>query len=268
MRVVASQVGTTRRKPGSQVGRYGRQPLYWRLRERGISQASIGALVGRSTSYVHGVLSGCWAPGTAFITSVSRHLGLPSEALFTDKLLEDSERNLLRPEDDARARRARIGRFGRQPAYQVLRERGVRRADLATVTGSSQGHLSRVLNGSAVPTPSFVDAAAGLLDSDSSDLFTAELLEASRTRTRVGPFGAPPSRRVGPYGRQPAYWVLRERGIRQGDLIPALGRAGGHISRVLNGFMPPDDWFVDTVSELLGLAPSELFTVGALRAST
>lgn len=109
MRVVASKVGTTRRKPGSQVGRYGRQPLYWRLRERGITQASIGALVGRSTSYVHGVLSGYWAPGTAFVTSVSHHLGLPSEALFTEKLLEDSERQLLRPEDDARARAPGLG---------------------------------------------------------------------------------------------------------------------------------------------------------------
>lgn len=265
---MASKTGTSGRKPGSQVGRYGRQPLYWRLRERGITQASIGALVGRSTSYVHGVLSGCWAPGTAFVTSVSHHLGLPREALFTDKLLEASERDLLLPEDDARARRARIGRFGRQPAYQLLRERGVRRVDLVTVTGSSEGHLSRVLNGSEVPTPSFVDAVARFLELDPSDLFTVELLEASRTRPRSGPYGAPPSRHVGPYGRQPAYWVLRERGIRQGDLIPALGRTGGHISRVLNGFMPPDEWFVDTVSDVLGLAPSGLFTAEALRAST
>ena len=119
-----------------------------------------------------------------------------------------------------------------------------------------------------MPTPSFVDAVAGLLDLAPSELFTAELLEASRVRTCIGPYGAPPSRRIGPYGRQPAYWLLRERGIRQADLTPALGRAGGHVSSVLNGFIPPDQRFVETVSDVLHLAPSGLFTDEALRAST
>ena len=91
MRMMTSAVGpTTSRTPGSKLGRYGRQPLYWHMRERGVTQASLGAVVGRSTSYVHGVLSGYWAPDAAFITTVSDHLGLPRETLFTDKLLEDS----------------------------------------------------------------------------------------------------------------------------------------------------------------------------------
>jgi len=185
MRMMASPVGpTTSRTPGSKVGRYGRQPLYWYLRERGITQASLGAVVGRSTSYVHGVLSGYWTPTAAFLATVSHHLGLPRETLFTEKLLEDSERpGILRVADDGRARRARIGRFGRQPADQLLRERRVRRVDLVTVTGCSQDRIGRVLNGSAIPTPSFVDAAAEYLDLAPSELFTAELLEASR----IGP---------------------------------------------------------------------------------
>jgi transcriptional regulator with XRE-family HTH domain len=239
------------------------------MRERGITQASLGVVVGRATSYVHGVLSGYLTPTAAFVTTVSHHLGLPRETLFTDRLLEDSERpGVLRVADDARARRARIGRFGRQPAYRLLRERRIRQVDLVTATGRSKGHVSQVLNGSAVPTPSFVDAVSELLDLAPSDLFTAELLEASLVRTRVGPYGAPPSRRIGPYGRQPAYWLLRERGIRQGDLTPALGRAGGHVSSVLNGFIPPDQRFVETLSDVLHLAPSGLFTEEALRAST
>jgi transcriptional regulator with XRE-family HTH domain len=161
------------------------------------------------------VLSGYWTPTAAFLATVSHHLGLPKETLFTEKLLEDSERpRVLRVADDGRARRARIGRFGRQPADQLLRERLVRRVDLVTVTGCSEDRIGRVLNGSEIPTPSLVDAVAGLLDLAPSDLFTAELLEASRVRTRVGSYGPLPSRTVGPYGRQPAYWLLRERGIR------------------------------------------------------
>lgn len=136
------------------------------------------------------------------------------------------------------------------------------------MTGCSQDRIGRVLNGSAIPTPSFVDAVAEYLDLAPSELFTAELLEASRIRTRIGPYGPSPSHHVGPYGRQPAYWLLRERGIRQGDLTPALGRAGGHVSSVLNGFIPPDQRFLETVSDLFYLAPSGLFTDEALRAST
>jgi hypothetical protein len=101
------------------------------MRERGITQASLGVVVGRATSYVHGALSGYWVPDAAFVATVSGHLDLPREALFTDKLLEDSERpGEIRTADDAKARRARIGRFGRQPAYQLLRERRIRQVEL------------------------------------------------------------------------------------------------------------------------------------------
>lgn len=90
-------------------------------------------------------------------------------------------------------------------------------------------------------------------------------MEASRTRDArlVGP---PPSQRVGPYGRQPAYWMLRERRISQTDLGVAIACRGGHVSKVLNGFVLPDGRFVDAVVDALGMAPTELFSAEVLDA--
>ena len=96
-----------------------------------------------------------------------------------------------------------------------------------------------VLNGSIVPTNSFIDAVARFLELSSAELFTDELIAASRGRI-AGLVGAPPSRRVGLHGRQPAYWLLRQRGVRQTDLGAVLGRPGGDVSKVLNGFILPD----------------------------
>jgi len=78
---------------------------------------------------------------------------------------------------------------------------------------------------------------AKFLELTPAELFTNDLLDASRLRV-TGLSGASPSQRVGRYGRQPAYWRLRECGIRQSDVGAMLGRNGGQISRVLNGFSP------------------------------
>lgn len=157
------------------------------------------------------------------------------------------------------APRARIGRFGRQPAYWILRERRI-----CGVTGQSSGYISMVLNGSMVPKASFIEAVGTFLRLDPTELFTAGLIEASRTRDFVGP---PPSPRVGPYGRQPAYWMLRRQGIRQHHLGAVLGRSPGQVSRVLNGFILPDQRFVEAVSNELQLAPIELFNEDVLDAN-
>jgi hypothetical protein len=105
-----------------------------------------------------------------------------------------------------------------------------------------------------------------------AELFTDELLEGSRTRIAGRP-GPPPSRRVGPYGRQPAYSLLRERGLRQHALAGVLGRTSGHVSQVLNGFILPDRRFVEAVSDALERPLCELFvyrrgTEGLERSST
>ena len=163
------------------------------------------------------------------------------------------------------AQPARLGPFGRQPAYWVLRDRQIQQAEVCRATGHSSGYVSMVLNGSMVPTDSFIDAVARFLELSSAELFTDELIEASRSRI-AGLVGAPPSRRVGLNGRQPAYWLLRERGVRQTDLGAVLGRPGGDVSKVLNGFILPDRRFVEAVSDLLELPPRELFTDRVLEA--
>lgn len=250
----------TGREPRVHVGPFGRQPAYWLLRRRGVTQTTLSGVVARSISYVNAVLNGWWAPDTAFLTAVSDLLALPREELFSPELLEAS---VLRGEPRlahvGQARRGRTGRFGRQPAYWILRQRRVPHGEICRLTGQSAGHVSMVLNGSTIPTLSFVDAVAEFLGLAAAELFTDELLEASRTRIG-GVAGPSPSRRVGPHGRQPAYWLLRERGIRQGDLGAVLGRTAGHVSKVLNGFIAADTRFVEVVSDALRLAPSELFT--------
>ncbi len=60
--------------------------------------------------------------------------------------------------------------------------------------------------------------------------------------------------------------MLRERGVRQTDLGAVLGRPGGDVSKVLNGFILPDRRFVEAVSDLLELPPRELFTDRVLEA--
>lgn len=64
---------------------------------------------------------------------------------------------------DAQARRARLGRFGRQPAYWILHDRGVPQVEVARVTGTSGGAVSQMLNGSTVPPPSVIEAVGELL---------------------------------------------------------------------------------------------------------
>ncbi len=252
------------RGAGRYVGPYGRQPVYWVLRERGITQTALGSVVARSTSYVSGVLNGFWAPDLAFLAALSETLGLAKEALFSTELVEASQlRGEPRVASDGQARRARPGRFGRQPAYGILREKRLQQGEVCRVTGQSSSYVSQVLNGSRVPDPSFVDGMAELVALDPKELFTTGLIEASRRRM-AGLAGAPPSGRVGPYGCQPAYWALRERGIRQGDLAAMLGRSGGHVSRVLNGFLLPDHRFVRAVSDLLDRPPAELLTADVL----
>lgn len=254
------------RQPGGHVGPFGRQPAHRVLRERGITQTSLCPVVGRSSSVVSGVLNGFWAPDTAFVRAVSDHLALPKDELFSSGLLEASmARGEPRLAHIAQARRARVGRLGRQPAYWILRQRGIHHAEICRLTGQSSGYVSMVLNGSMAPTPSFVNAVVEFLGLTSAELFTDELIEAVRGRI-AGLGGPPPSRRAGPHGRQPAYWLLRERGIRQTDLGAVLGRTGGHVSQVLNGFVLADRPFVEAVNDALGLAPSELFTDQVLRA--
>lgn len=255
-----SEAVTTGRRTGGQVGPYGRQPVYWALRERGITQTALGPVVARSTSYLGGVLHGWWAPGAEFVSAVGAFLRVPVTELFTEEMLKATRhQGEPRIASLGQARRARTGRFGRQPAYWVLRERRIPQGDLMPLGGRSTSHVSQVLNGSTVPDLSFVESVSKVLDLAPSDLFTADLLDASRRRV-PGLVGPPPSRRVGPYGRQPAYWMLRNQGIRQNDLGVILGRSdGGHVSKVLNGFLLPDVRFVVATSDLLGLPPAELF---------
>lgn len=201
------------RRPGAQVGPFGRQPAYWILRERGIPLRVLGPVVGRSTSYVHAVLSGTWAPEPAFISAVADFLGLGRGGAVQRELRDGSRRrDEPRLAPDSQTRPARLGRFRRQPAYWVLRDRRVRQADIARVTRTSGGSVSQMLNGSTVPPPSFMEAVGEFLGLPLDAVFTDELIEASRTR-RGCMVGPPPSRRVGPSGRQPAYWMLRERRI-------------------------------------------------------
>jgi transcriptional regulator with XRE-family HTH domain len=150
---------------------------------------------------------------------------------------------------------------GDSQPHGVLRARGVRQAEVAQVTYRSNGYVSEVLRGSMAPDPAFVDAVSAFLDLRPEELFTEGLLVAV-DRRRQGPsrLVGRPSGREGPYGRQPAYWLLRSRGIRQEDLIPVLGRSRGHVSAVLNGFSIPDAGFATRLSELLGADPGQLFT--------
>jgi transcriptional regulator with XRE-family HTH domain len=254
------------RPPGSHVGPYGRQPLYWVLRERGITQGQMSAATQRSTSHLRGVLNGSWVADAALVTAVSDFLGLPRESLFTDELLEASAlRGEPRKASISQARRARVGRFGRQAAYWVLRDRRVRREELVSALGWSQGYISEVVNGSRVPAQSFLDAMAEFLALEPDQLFSTEMMEASRSRI-AGLAGPPPSQRVGPHGRQPAYWSLRAQGVTQGELGARLSRSGGHVSLVLNGFLVPDRRLLQAVGDILALPAAELFTADLLDA--
>ncbi len=249
-------------------GRYGRQPAYWILRERRIPLRVLGAVVGRSTSYVHAVLTGEWAPDPAFMSAAADFLRLPEKELFTEDLRNASRwREKPNVVIDTHAGRTRIGRFGRQPAYWALREQGIRQAEVAAHTRRSQGGISEVLNGSAVPPLSLVAALSELLDKSPTELFTNELLQASSARDPHATGRRPPSKRVGPLGRQPAYWVLRERGIPQAQVAAMAGRSLGKVSSVLNGHSRPDQRFVDRLSAALGLARTELFNDDALDGS-
>ena len=159
------------------------------------------------------------------------------------------------------SRPPRIGRFGRQPAHGLLRARAIPQAEVARVTTRSSGYVSEVLRGAIAPDPSFVEAVSALLDLGPDDLFTEGLLDAVARRRQPGHrLLGRPSGREGQYERQPAYWLLPDRGIRQEDLIPVLGCSRGHISAVLNGFSLPDAGFVKTLSETLAAEPSDLFT--------
>ena len=116
-----------------------------------MAQASLSTVVGRSVSFVNGVLNGAWVTDMAFVTAVSRFLQLPKERLFSAELLEASSlRGKPRLAHLAQARRARVGRLGRQPAYWILRERRVRQAEISRLTGQSSGYVSLVFNGSMV----------------------------------------------------------------------------------------------------------------------
>lgn len=253
-----------RRNRGGSVGPYGRQPLYRVLRQRGVTQTSLAAALSRPVNNVNGVVNGFWAPAPAFVRAVAGFLDLPAGALFSEELLESSALR-GRGGRPANARRpATPGRFGRQPAYSVLPDRGLRQVHLAAVTGRTSGYVNRVLNGAARPDAAFVDAVAGFLGLGAGDLFTPEALEASSLPRSSLPVGAPPSRRVGRFGRQPAYWVLRGRGIRQGDLIPTSGHSAGYVSAVLNGFSLPDRGFVESLTGVTKLHPGELFTTEVL----
>ena len=253
------------RRPPGRVGPYGRQPAYWLLRERDMSQQELGAFLPCSTSYVNGVLNGHWVPDPSFLAAAGEFLGEPPEALFTPDLLEASEVRRREGAAGAAAIRGRVGPYGRQPAYWVLRTRGIAQTELKAVTGRSHGYVSQVLNGSAVPDPSFVNTVAEFLGLAPDDLFTSELLQsASRHRPAVAT-GAPPSHRVGPYARQPAYFMLRERGVRQRDLASITGRSTGFVSAVLNGFSVPDRGFVEAVGEKLKRSKGELFSAEVLR---
>lgn len=155
-----------------------------------------------------------------------------------------------------------LGRFGLQPAHGLLRERGIPQAHLVSLTGCSNGQVSEVLRGFRAPSALLVDALSELLGLSPEELFAQPLLEAARRGHDR--FGRPPSGREGPFGRQPAYWTLRTRGIRQEDLIPVLARSRGHISAVLNGFSLPDARFVRNLSDTLALEPTGLFTADVL----
>ncbi len=255
------------RRPPGRVGRYGRQPAYWLLRERGMSQQQLAALIHRSTNYVNGVLNGHWVPDRSFLAAVSEALGEVLEALFTADLLEASELRRIGSGAGAAAVRGRVGAYGRQPAYWVLRARGIAQAELVAVTGRSHGYVSQVLNGSAVPDPSFVRTAAEFLGLAPDALFTSELLQVASRHRPMAARGAPPSHRVGPYGRQPVYFLLRDEGVRQGDLASLTGRSTGFVSAVLNGFSVPDRGFVEAVSARLRRSEVELFNAEALTAS-
>jgi len=248
------------------VGPYGRQPVYRVLRERGVTQARLAAALSRPVNNVNGVVNGFWAPAPAFVRAVADFLDLPATALFSEELLESTALR-GRGGRPANARRpATPGRFGRQPAYSVLQDRGLRQVQLAAATARTGGYVNRVLNGAALPDAAFVEAVAGFLGLGAGDLFTPEVVEASSAPRSSLPSGAPPSRRVGRFGRQPAYWVLRSGGIRQGDLVPTSGHSGGYISAVLNGFSLPDSSFVEALTSVTKLHPGELFTTEVLDA--
>lgn len=114
------------------------------------------------------------------------------------------------------SRQFRIGRFGRQPAHELLRAKRIRQAEAAQFTTRSNGYVSEVLRGSLAPDPAFVDALSAFLELPPDELFTETLLEAvDRRRQAPSRVLGRPSGREGRYGRQPAYGVLRTRGVRQ-----------------------------------------------------
>ena len=72
-----------RLRRATRVGRFGLQPAHALMRERGIPQAELMALTGRSNGHVSNVLNGVQVPDAAFIQAVCAFLGLESEQLVT-----------------------------------------------------------------------------------------------------------------------------------------------------------------------------------------
>jgi len=230
-------------------------------------QEELGALVSRSSSYVSGVFNGFWAPDPSFVRAVADVLGKRAEALFTAELLQASELRASGAGVSATTTSAGVGRYGRQPAYWLLRARGIPQAKLGAVTAHSQGYVSQVLNGSGLPDRSFVKRAAEFLNVAADELFSSEVLQATSRPRPPAPRGAPPSQYVGRYGRQPAYFALKDHGVRHQDLANIVGRSTGFVSAVLNGFSIPNGRFVDAVRETLGRrSKGELFTAELLQA--
>ena len=153
------------------------------MRERGIRQAELMAVTGRSNGHVSNVLNGVQVPDAAFIQAVCAFLGPESEQLFTAVL------ELSRERERSRHNRfvgwpatGREGSFGRQPAYWVLRRRGIAQADLVSVLGRSGGYISTVLNGHRPPDSGMVEQLSQYLALDPGELFTASVLERLRHR--------------------------------------------------------------------------------------
>lgn len=68
--------------------------------------------------------------------------------------------------------------FGEQPAKEILQRRELTITGIARLFGTSQFHLSRVLNGHAIPTTYDRMRLTALLDRPESELFTEDALSA------------------------------------------------------------------------------------------
>ncbi len=105
---------------------YGRQPVLDVLQERGLPQTALVAVTKRPIGYIYGVLKGNWAPYGEFTQAVAKFLKLPPEKLFTPEILEASRfRDSGAGPTNRVPRHPLVSRYGRQPVYWVLRERGI-----------------------------------------------------------------------------------------------------------------------------------------------